>query len=240
MEDSNELYEQLKKYLDLKLQKPFNVTKVSLLLANGLKFVSRSSKLSDEQIRDITLRAVRDVVHDSDKIDMNDKQQIFDLLDLIGADVVDKLIDLAKNTYTFLKKNVFRCCYKENKRVSSVNRSLGSSLGNTNDELDKLKNYLKLKLNQPINACKIVGIIASGVKFIEAFQHLSGTEKKSLVINSLHEVITDSNNIKETDKTELLTLIDIFADDYIDLLVEFGRDKLKIFNSTNNCFKCCK
>lgn len=241
MADHNEFYDQLKSYLELKLQKPFNKTKVTLLIANGIRFATRAQNLSEEQVKDLVLRAVTDVITSTDKIDAADKEQILALVDLIGSDVVDKLVDFAKDMLTFLKTNVFKCCRKEKKHVSSYARATTGSLGHTETEFTKLKEYLDLRLQKPFDAGKVVGLIAAGIKFIEEFTELSGVEKKNLVIHALREVISSTTRLSKEEKTEFLELVDLFADDFIDLLVMFGRDKYDAFKKADckGCLSCC-
>jgi len=240
MVDHEQFYEQLKAYLELKLQKPFNKTKVALLIANGVKFAAKAQGFSEEQVKDLVLRAVHDVVSASDKIDATDKEQILILVDLIGSDIIDKLIDFARDGVTFLKTNVFKCCKKEKKHISSYNRATAGSLGHTDTEFTKLKEYLDLRLQRPFDAGKVIGIIAAGIKFIEEFNDLSGVEKKNLVIHALREVISSTTRLEEVDKTELLELIDIVADEFIDLLVTFGHNQYKLFKESGckGCFSC--
>lgn len=242
MVDHEEFYAQLKSYLELKLQKPFNKTKIALLIANGIKFAAKAQNLSEEQVKDLVLKAVYDVISDTDKINQEDKQQILVLVDLIGSDVLDKLIEFAKDMTTFLKTNVFKCCRTQKKHISSYIRVTSGSLGHTDTEFTKLKGYLELRLQRPFDAGKVIGLIAAGVKFIEEFTELSGVEKKNLVIHALREVISSTTRLDDVDKQELLDLVDLLADDFIDLLVTFGRDKHKLFKESGckGCFTCCK
>lgn len=242
MEGQEEFYEQLKSYLELKLQKPFNKTKVVLLIANGIRFASKAKQLSEEQVKDLVLKAVYDVIKNTSKINDEDKKQIVDIVDLIGSDVLDKIIEFAKDVATFFKTNVLTCCRKQKKHISSYVRATTGVLGHTEQEFNSLKDYLELRLQKPFDAGKVVGLIASGIKFIEDFSQLSGVEKKNLVIHALREVISTTTRLDEAEKSNLLELVDLIADDFIDLLVDFGRKQYSLFKESGckACFTCCK
>jgi hypothetical protein len=90
------------------------------------------------------------------------------------------------------------------------------------EEYETLKNYLKLKLQHPISAPKVITVIADGVKYIEHYRDLSGPEKKDMVIRSMRDVIQEADFIPDG-KTILIGVIDTFADDTIECLVDFGK-----------------
>jgi hypothetical protein len=228
--DHEKFYNQLKSYLELKVQRPFTKTKITLLIANSLKFASQATNLTEEQVKDIVLKAIKDIVSESSKIDADDKDSIIALIDLIGSDLFDTLVELARDTYTFIKKKIQSCRNrKSTRKVSSFSRAEMGTLGRNEEEFDALKAYLELKIQRPFNAGKIVGVIAAGIKFIEEFRHLSGVEKKNLVIHALREVVSSSTRLSETEKDDILELIDLFADDFIDVAVMFGKEKIELF-----------
>lgn len=237
---SEDLYEDLKSYLTLKLQKPFNRSNIVSLVATGIRFADKFGYLTEDEIRDMVLSAIRDVVKSTNNIDDQDKQLILDLVDLLGSGIVDQLIDFGRDTTTFLRNNVFKCCKKQRSHVSSFERAVEGKLGHTVEELNKLREYLELRLQRPFNAAKMLGMIASGVKFIESYEQLSGVEKKNLVIHAIRESISSSTRISDQEKEDVLLLVDLVADDYIDLLVTFGRDSVTMFKrkTGNCCFKC--
>lgn len=232
-----EFYNRLKDFVKIKIQKPFNHTKVIMLIAHGIKFTAEAKNLAltSDQAKDMVMQAIRDVVEVSDKITAEDKQLIKDLLDLVGSDVFDKLLEFGNDMKTFIKTKCILCCKKEQKAVTSYSRATSRDLGETSRHHDELKGYLKLLIQPPYDSSKIIRMVADGVKFIESSVDISGVEKKNLVISVLNEVIMESDRITEEDKTDLLDMTAAVADSFIDLLVTFGRDKHKMFTAKNCC-----
>lgn len=227
-----QFYNRLKDFIKLKIQKPFNHTKVIMLIAYGIRFTAEAKALAltSDQAKDLVMRAIRDVVDASDKITTEDKQLIKDLLDLVGSDVFDRLLEFGNDMKTFIKNKVAMCCSKSaTKQVTSYTRAVSRDLGDTSRHHDELKGYLNLLLQPPFDSSKIITLVAAGVKFIESSTDISGVEKKNLVIQVLGEVIMETDRLTDEEKTDLQDMLAIVADSFIDLLVTFGREKAKLF-----------
>ena len=240
-ETSNrEVYDEMVRYMRLKLQKPFTGGKITMLIASGVKFLGKVKNMSGSEKKDLVLHALRQVIRDSDYIGEDEKLEILILVDTFGSVLIDKLVEFARDAYIFLKNKAKKCNWKfscmrpqNNTPANSHNRAL--SLGQNADEFDALKRYLKLKMQRPITGPKVILMISAGIKYIEHYRNLSGTEKKDIVIRALRDVIKESDTIDQQDRDMLLDFVDTFADDTIDQLVDFGKHMyLKIRSS------CCK
>lgn len=239
VDDANQphmvFYNRLKEFIKLKIQKPFNHTKVIMLIAYGIRFTAEAKALAltSDQAKDLVMRAIVDVVDASDKITAEDKQLIKDLLDLVGSDVFDRLLEFGNDMKTFIKSKAAMCCSTSKKSVTSYSRAVTRDLGDTSRHHDELKGYLNLLLQPPFDSSKIVTLISAGVKFIESSTDISGVEKKNLVIQVLNEVIMESDRLSEEEKTDLQDMVAAVADSFIDLLVAFGREKYRLFIKKN-------
>lgn len=231
-----ESYRRLHDYLTLKLQKPYTKTKILVMVSEGIQFCARINNITEAQTRDLILHAVKQVLNETD-MSQEDKDEIILLVDLIGEEVVDDFIDFAKDIVTFIHKRcpkLCSCCKPaEEAKPTSHDKALRSELGNTMQELEELKTYLRLKMQKPITPAKVLFCIAASVRFIEQFRNLSGSEKKELVIQAIIHIILDSDKLDDSDKDGLVLLVNTFADAFIDLLVMFGN--AKIFKDLQNC-----
>lgn len=213
-------------YLSLKLQRPFTVPNIVMLVASGVKFLGKVNAMSGPEKKAVVLYAVRKVILSSSFI--KDKEEVLDLVDTFGDTLVENLVLFGLDNVTFKEpRNLFSCCRT---KTTSVSRSAQT---HKLDEFRMLKDYLLLKLQRPITPAKIIMIVGAGVKFIEHYRDLSGAEKKDIVINAIREVILESTII--TDKEVLLEVVDTFADTTIDFLVDFGRKTYLEIKSG-----CCK
>lgn len=102
-------YEELTKFLKLKLQKPISKAKIFVLVASGIKFAEQFKLMSGLQKKDLVLRAIRDVINSSDNLDADEKDLMLELLDSLGDIAIDTLIDFGRDTVTFVKKNCLKC-----------------------------------------------------------------------------------------------------------------------------------
>ena len=68
----------------------------------------------------------------------------------------------------------------------------------------------------------MVILIASAVKYLAEVRTLSGPEKKELAIRTVRDVISESDLESEA-KNELLSFVDLFADETVEQLVDFGK-----------------
>ena len=226
--NNRETYDEMVRYMRLKLQKPFTGSKITMLIASGVKFLGKVKNMSGSEKKDLVLHALRQVIRESDYIGEDEKLEILMLVDTFGSVLIDKLVEFARDAYTFLKNKAKKCNWKlscmrpqKQEQANSHNRAL--SLGQNADEFDALKRYLKLKMQRPVTGPKVVLMISSGVKFVEHYRNLSGTEKKDIVIRALRDAISETDAVEEESKKMLLDLVDTFADDTIDQLVDFGK-----------------
>jgi hypothetical protein len=213
--EHQQLYDNMVRYMKLKIQRPFTAPKIVMLIASGIKFLGKVKTLSGSEKKDLVLHALRETIQRSSYIRDFEKAEIIALIDTFGDSLIDNLVEFAENAYTFMKNKTSGWCIRKN--VSS--RALVLDQNN----IDELKQYLKLKFQRPMTAPKIVSLVACGVKFIEQYRDLSGAEKKDIVIHALRVVIQECDFLSDEDKAMLIGYVDIFADVTIDYLVEFGK-----------------
>lgn len=218
----SEVEKKLIDFIQLRLQRPVTASKVLVIVNDAISFVDDLRELDGPQKKQLVLKAVRYVISNSDIISDDDRQTLLDLLDLMGSSVVDTIVDFVHNGFERLRTR-FPRCFCSSRNPKSIHRARSNMLGDTNKEYEDLKSYLFLKLHRPFTAPKIMLLLAAGIKFIDHYKHLSGTEKKNLVIQALREVVQGSSHIDESDKAELIELIDNLADDLIEILVAGGR-----------------
>jgi len=89
---------------------------------------------------------------------------------------------------------------------------------------DNMVQYMKLKIQRPFTASKIIMLVANGIKFLGKVKTLSGSQKKDLVLHALREVIQRSSYIQDYEKPGLIILVDTFGDSLTDNLVEFAEN----------------
>lgn len=103
---------------------------------------------------------------------------------------------------------------------------------------DNMVHYMKLKIQRPFTASKIVMLIAGGIKFLGKIKTLSGSEKKELVIHALRETIQRSSYIRDFEKPGIIVMIDTLGDSLIDNLVEYAEHGYAFVQ--NKISGCCK
>jgi endonuclease III-like uncharacterized protein len=221
--------------LKLKLQRPFTSSKITMLIANAIRFIGQYKSFSNAEKKDIVLHAVKDAVSESLNIDEDTKATHLDMIDSIGNEIVNTLVAFANDNKTFIhnKSNKYfsMCCTRKSGSVGSTHtvRAIDE------DVYDSLKQHITLNLQKPVTVAKVIKLVAAGVKFVEQYSTLTGAEKKDLVIRVIREVITESPVIDDSLREKLLFVLDMFADDVIDYLIEFGRNMYLKIKSRCSC-----
>lgn len=227
---NRKIYDDMVHYMKIKLQRPFTAPKIVMLIASGVKFLAKVKSLDGPEKKDLVLHALRETVNRSSYIKDDEKAEIIMLIDTVGDGLIDQLVVFARDGATFIKnklKGISWCpdCVRGvNENATSHERSAVLNQTHNLEEYRTLKNYLTLKLQRPVTASKVILVIAAGVKYIEHYKDLSGAEKKDIIIQAIRDVIQESNTIPEADKIELIDVVDTFADDTIDHLVDFGKN----------------
>jgi len=244
-EETKEKYNQLVALLRLKLQRPFTAPKIIMLVAEGVRFMSHCKKISNPEKKDLVLHAIREVIQNSGYIEEDEKEQIIAFVDLIGDETIEKLVEFGRDVITFIKKKTkgcLSCCgpIRVEPQVTSHERSL--NLGNEPNlpEYGNLRRYIKLKLQKPITAPKVIALIAAGVRFMEHYKNMSGSEKKDVVLRVIRDVIQESDKLTDEEKTELIGVLDIFGDSMIEYLVQFGKDTVMFLKKKFRLLPCFK
>ena len=107
----------------------------------------------------------------------------------------------------------------------------------------ELKTLLKLNFHTSRDVIKMV---SHGITCVEKYNNMSGKQKKELVIESVKDVILNSD-IPEAEQEKLIGIISVVADPIVDALVDFGNDvvlfvksKLSKFIAKLKATKCLK
>jgi hypothetical protein len=227
------IYQELVEFLTIKIQPPINAGKIFFIVGEGLKFLSQLKTMNDDEKKELILHAAKEAIQNSFKINNDDKTQYIALIDIFGSTLTDQLLELGKDMFSLVQKgynktkNWFKvkgCCQEHEKDTSSHQRAVNHKLGLVNDELEEMTAYFKLKIQKPFTANKILSLLAYGIRQAELLKGISGSERKDLVIRALHHAVDGSDHIDENEKKSVHDLIDSFADDVIDMMVDFGRD----------------
>lgn len=222
-------------YLKLKLQKPFTASKIIMLVASGIKFLSDVKGFSGAEKKDMVIHALNDTIKRSDYISESEKQELQVIIDTFGDAMIDNLVDFARNAYTRIKKTRWYKSLKNGCTCCKADENHGVARSLDIEGYTDLKHFLSLKLQRPITATKVIGLIAAGVRYIEQYSTLSGAEKKDLVIRALRDVISESDLLSQDDKDLLILAVDTYADATIDYLVDFGRNAFLKAKSSCKC-----
>lgn len=215
------VYQEMMQYMSLKLQRPFTAAKIVMLVASGVKFLGKVKSMTGPEKKDLVLLALRETIKNTSFISETEKADILVVIDTLGDGLVDHLVQFANDAYTFIKRKcILRCSL-----CPSCKRSTSSPVSNDRslEDYKILKDYLRLRLQRPITAPKIITVIAAGVKFMEEYKTLSGAEKKDIVLRVIRGLIMELD-LSETEQSELITVLDTFGDATIDYLVEFGKN----------------
>ena len=95
------------------------------------------------------------------------------------------------------------------------------------DAAGEIEQFMKLNFHTPTDVVKLV---ASGIRYAARYSHLTGQQKKELVIRSVINIIKSSDLATE-DKQNLQALAEIVADPIVDSLVDFGKDTVLFVKS---------
>jgi|Laugresu1bdmlbsd_1035121.scaffolds.fasta_scaffold06897_6 hypothetical protein len=78
-----------------------------------------------------------------------------------------------------------------------------------------------LKTGKNLDKSNVVQILHSVMEVVETVSNLTGPEKKEIAINSMNYIV-DKQDIKEEEKFELKSLINVLAPSAIDIIVNVG------------------
>ncbi len=224
-------YNLMVQQLALLIQSPVRVSRVLVLLAAAIKFLSVVKGLSEPQKTDLALYAVRQVISNSSIITPELKVELLSTVDLFGDAVIGQLLAFASDTKTFIVGKLGGCnwpCKKKATVPSSVPlvharaQTLGNYVGST--EHAALAKYMNLNIQKPFTETKLIDLLASAVTFMAYYKNLAGLEKKDMVLSVAREVISGSPNIPDDQKQALITYVDTISSQLVDLFVTFGKD----------------
>ena len=219
--------------MSTKIKKPFNASKVFHLISSGVDFLRDAAQLTEDEKRDLVIDAVKEAVTLSDKLSNDQKDKVLLIVDSFGDAVAEQVVELAEDLQTFAikqAKSLFSCICKTKavqKGKMGVKRALKGATGQS--ELDALTTYLDVRMQRPFTEEKLVGLVTSGIKFMQQFQTVvSGSERKDLVIRSVRNLLLNSDKLEggssdAITRESALELLDIVASDLVDVLVSEGR-----------------
>lgn len=94
--------------------------------------------------------------------------------------------------------------------------------------------------NQKLNRSNIVVILLSLMQSVENYKNLTGVQKKTLILDTLNNVINDI--IDEQEAMELKLLVQLTLPSVIDTFISIDKKKIaiKIKKGCKSIFSCCK
>jgi len=102
LEPPTEVIEHLSQYLSFDMQRPFTVAKVLTLIAHGVKFVEQDShNLHGVVKKDLVISTLRNIITTTDKLSDESRKELLDLLDLVGSEYIDVLVEFGYDMKTF-------------------------------------------------------------------------------------------------------------------------------------------
>lgn len=95
--------------------------------------------------------------------------------------------------------------------------------------------------NQKLNRSNIVVILLSLMQSVENYKNLSGIQKKTLILDTLNNVINDIVD-DEQEAMELKLLVQLTLPSVIDTFISIDKKKIviKIKKGCKSIFSCCK
>ena len=96
----------LKSYLKLKFQKPYDRQLIIRLLSDGVLFLARLKNMTGEDKKKLLLDTIKELIDGSD-LPSYDKQTLTDIIDLMGSQFIEELVKLGKDMVSFVKR---KCC----------------------------------------------------------------------------------------------------------------------------------
>jgi len=232
----DEQYAALVRLLTLQLQRPFTAAKILTLIAAAIRYLATIATLSGLQKKDLALRAVRDVINACTFINDTDRDMLIALVDNLGDITIDTFVLFGQDMITFIqKKGWCQCCPLFKSKTNKTNSRAIRDITQTEADYAALLHFIKVSMQKPIDAPKIISTIAAGVKFLAGYTALAGIEKKDMLLRAIKETVNSLPDLDPTVKIQLVNIIDTFGDYTVDLLVQFGRDTVTFAKGGCKC-----
>ncbi len=222
-------YELLLKIVRSRL--PVNITAASLtgklvqIISDCIKFLATVKTMTGSEKKQLVIQAIKDVI--VERVSVTDSHQVLKLVDAIGDPIIDALVKLGYDTYLFVKSKLssIRCCLC---KCNSKPRELEIP----KEKIMELSKIVDANLQRPFTQAKVIKLMVEALKYMQtsANRKYFGAAKKDVVLRSVRIVIEQSDKLKNSDRLELISILDLVGDDFIDTAVAFGKD-VKTFSS---------
>jgi hypothetical protein len=99
-------------------------------------------------------------------------------------------------------------------------------------------NLLKYKLlqNEQLNPSNIINVIVKAMELVEVFfKDTPGTDKKTMVLSIIYEIVDDSNMTEENKKLTLQVINNIYSP-LVDSIIAISKGNTELNKKINGCF----
>jgi hypothetical protein len=99
----------LKHFLQVKLQKPYTREKIISIIASGVFYLAKMHSIPNEEKKVLLLNTIKEIINETD-LDDYSKENLINLIDTIGSEVIEQLITFGKDATAFIKNKCFKKC----------------------------------------------------------------------------------------------------------------------------------
>jgi hypothetical protein len=236
--DDNALaqYNLLIQQLTLMVQSSVTTPRILVLLATAVRFLLAVKGLTEPQVANLALCAIKQVINDTSVISQEDKDQLLATIEVLGDSFIYQLFIFAADIKNFVVEKtscLFSCKKKSTPLIHARAQTLGDYAGSS--EHSALLKYVKINIQKPFTEQKLIDLLASAVTFMAYYKNLAGLEKKDMVLTVVREVISSSPNIEDDKRQLLLDYVDLIGNQTVDLFIQFGRD---VFTKNKSSCMC--
>jgi hypothetical protein len=219
-------YQLLLKIVRSRLPSKINAVSVTgklvQIISECIKFLSTVKTMSGSEKKQLVILAVKTVIEE--KVPEEDRQRVLDIVDTVADPIVDELVSFGYNTYLFIKSKLsallskLSCCSNKNK-FKTLRVEVPKEL------IIELSKFVDTHLQRPYSGDKVIKLISAAVKYMQAPANKSyyGATKKDTVLHVVRVVIEQSDKLKNTDRAELISVLDQLGSDFVDAAVDFGK-----------------
>ena len=107
---------------------------------------------------------------------------------------------------------------------------------NSRECYNAIKNYLASQ-EEIINVANMLQLLIVGIEAVESITHMSGEERKLLVIHAINKLVQEETNLTEFQKTLLINIAEEMIPNAIDIIINTSKGNYSINKKTSR--KCC-
>ena len=215
-----------------------------------------SSNFSDETKYDADIEEIKDDVKEEDF-----KDEVKEEVKVLVEEVKEEVKALVEEVKDEIKEEVKALVEEVKEEVKAVVEEVKEEIkdeikdeikavveeGKEDEAIAEIKEELKTMLKLNFHTSRdVIKMVSLGITCVEKYNNMSGKQKKELVIESVKDVILNSDiPDAEQEKLKLIVIISVVADPIVDALVDFGNDVVLFVKSKLSKFiaklsKCLK